>query len=94
MYETPAFLPARVRHYSHHPLLPFINRNTRPNSPTLQKVSWVVPEILLTAAHSAALLGSLVALRFPLALRSSLAALFLLLWGRCGGRIRGLHAIT
>ncbi|GLC70789.1 hypothetical protein PLESTF_001033400 [Pleodorina starrii] len=44
-------------------------------------VSWVVPELLLTCAHSAVLLGSLVAMRFPLALRNSPALLFLLLWG-------------
>ncbi|KXZ55558.1 hypothetical protein GPECTOR_2g1107 [Gonium pectorale] len=44
-------------------------------------VSWVVPEVLLTAAHSGVLLGSAVAMRIPLATRNSTALLFLLLWG-------------
>ncbi len=44
------------------------------------QISWVVPELLLTAAHAAVLLGSLHALRLPIATRNSSALIFLLLW--------------
>lgn len=67
--STPA--PSRYTMFS---TTPFICASSVP------QVSWVVPELLLTAAHSAVLLGSLHALRLPLATRNSSALIFLLLW--------------
>eukprot|EP00198_Chlamydomonas_reinhardtii_P006488 XP_001695824.1 predicted protein [Chlamydomonas reinhardtii] len=44
-------------------------------------VSWVVPELALTAAHAGAMLAALHVMRFALATRNSAALIFLLLWG-------------
>ncbi|KAG2434113.1 hypothetical protein HXX76_007840 [Chlamydomonas incerta] len=44
-------------------------------------VSWVVPELALTAAHAGLMLGALAVMRFALASRNSAAVVYLLLWG-------------